>query len=171
MRNKKNIKSKQTKLLLLNLIILISLPIGTICSDNIKAPNFIVYDINGKRNIFYNILNMLTENRILILNFTSVYCAPCRMEIPELLGISKNEVDRVKLIFIYAEIGKPVKKNASLFGIQNMAYVDPFGKIRRLFSVKKFPITILINRKRKLLARFEGYSKENISTIKEIIKK
>jgi len=132
------------------------------------APNFALYNINGKRFVFYNILGMLPQKGIVILNFTSIYCKPCRKEIPELLSISERS-NRVKLICIYAESGDPVKDNARELNVSGKSYVDPFGSIRLKFNVKKIPVTFIIDKSRTILGRFEGYTEENLISIRRII--
>jgi thiol-disulfide isomerase/thioredoxin len=133
-----------------------------------KAPNFAVHSVSGKRFVFYNILKNLPPRGIVIVNFTSVYCKPCRREIPELLSISRKGGRAVRLVCIYAESGKPVSENARELGVLE-AYVDPFGSIRSKFDVKKIPVTILIDKSRSILGRFEGYTDGNIKSIKRIV--
>jgi thiol-disulfide isomerase/thioredoxin len=133
-----------------------------------KAPNFAVHSVSGKRFVFYNILKSLPPRGIVIVNFTSIYCKPCRREIPELLSISGKGGRAVRLVCIYAESGKPVSENARELGVLE-AYVDPFGSIRSKFEVKKIPVTILIDKSRTILGRFEGYTESNIKSIKRIV--
>ncbi len=139
-----------------------------IFSQSRKAPNFAVYSVSGKRFVFYNILKKLPSRGMVILNFTSVYCKPCRREIPELLSISERGGRALRLVCIYAESGKPVSENARELGVLE-AYVDPFGTMRSKFGVKKIPVTILIDRSRTIMGRFEGYTKSNIKSIKKIV--
>jgi thiol-disulfide isomerase/thioredoxin len=94
-----------------------------------KAPNFAVHSVSGKRFVFYDILKRLPPKGIVIVNFTSIYCKPCRREIPELLSISRKRGRAIKLICIYAESGKPVSENARELNVLDRAYVDPFGSI------------------------------------------
>lgn len=141
---------------------------GDICSQSRSVPNFAMYNVTGKRFVFYNILKKLPPRGIVILNFTSIYCKPCRREIPELLSISGKGGKKIRLVCIYAESGKPVSENARELGVLE-AYVDPFGALRSKFNVKKIPVTILIDKSRTILGRFEGYTESNIQSIKKIV--
>lgn len=142
---------------------------GDICSQSRSVPNFAMYNVTGKRFVFYNILKKLPPGGIVILNFTSIYCKPCRREIPELLSISGKGGSAVRLVCIYAESGKPVSENARELGVLDRAYVDPFGAVRSKFDVKKIPVTILIDKSHTILGRFEGYTESNIKSIKKIV--
>jgi thiol-disulfide isomerase/thioredoxin len=143
--------------------------IKDIFSQSRVVPNFALHTIDGKRLVFYNILKKLPPKGIVILNFTSIYCKPCRREIPELLNISRKGGSRIKLICIYAESGKPASDNARELGVLDRACVDPFGAIRSRFVVEKIPVTILIDKSRTILGRFEGYTEDNIQSIKGIV--
>jgi len=41
--------------------------------------------------------------------------------------------------------------------------------VRAKYGVKKFPVTIVINKKRQVLGRFEGYTPENIAAIRKLV--
>jgi thiol-disulfide isomerase/thioredoxin len=140
-----------------------------IFSQSREAPNFALHSVMGKRFVFYDILKKLPPKGIVILNFTSVYCKPCRREIPELLSISGRGGSRIKLICVYAESGKAVSDSARELAVLDRACVDPFGAIRSKFEVKKIPVTILIDKSRTILGRFEGYTEDNIRLIKKIV--
>ncbi len=160
-------------ILILNEIIIFSTVIVFTASTDIfsqikTAPNFALYNINGKRFVFYNILEMLPPKGIVILNFTSIYCKPCRKEIPELLSIS-GKSNRVKLICIYAESGDPVKDNSRELNVSGKSYVDPFGSIRLKFNVNSIPVTFIIDKSCTILGRFEGYTESNILSIKRLV--
>jgi thiol-disulfide isomerase/thioredoxin len=134
-----------------------------------EAPNFAVYNTNGARVVFYDILAKVPQGGLLVVNFTSIYCKPCKKEIPELSSIIGKASGTSNLICIYSETGDPVKKSAKELGVADRAYVDPFGNIRKLFDVTKIPVTIIVGKNYHILARFEGYSSENMSQIEKII--
>ncbi len=134
-------------------------------SAPIKAENFAVYDLEANRHIFHRLIDSLPQDGLIILNFTSVYCPPCKLEIPELKTIADNN-KRLKLVCIYAETPDIAVKNASSLNISNYAYVDPFGSIRKLYNVTRFPVTFIIDRNYRILGRYEGYLPDNIRKIK-----
>ncbi len=132
------------------------------------APNVAIYTIKGARHILYGLLDELHEGGVAMLNFTSVYCLPCKKEIPELRDIA-GRANNVKLLYIYAEEAAIAGPHAKKMGIYDYSYVDALGAVQGKFGVKKYPVTILINKKREIVGRFEGYTVENIEAIKRIV--
>lgn len=138
------------------------------CAAAEHAPNVAVYTIKGERHILYGLLDGLPAGGVAILNFTSVYCLPCKKEIPELRDIA-GRANNVKLLCIYAEEAGIAGPHAKKMGIYDCSYVDALGAVQAKFGVKKYPVTILINKKREIEGRFEGYTVENIEAIKKIV--
>lgn len=134
-----------------------------------KVENFVVYTSEGKRCIFYDLFTELPKNGVLLVNFTSVYCKPCKKEIPQLAAIADRSKGNARLICIYAEGGKPVKENASSLGIKDRAYVDPFGNIQKQCAVSRYPVTFVIDCSHTILSRFDGYTEENIRQIEKLV--
>lgn len=147
-------------------LVLLSTNAG-ISSSVIKAQNFPVYNLNGERHVFYKMLAELPERGLMIVNFTSITCLPCKKEIPELKNTSEIS-EKIKLILIYAENSEGVKDNAASMGVAENAFVDPFGNIQKLYGVKQYPVTFVINKKYEIVGRFDGYTEANIKKIKQI---
>ena len=131
------------------------------------AENFAVYNLNGERFIFYKIIDSIPENGLLVVNFTSVTCIPCKKEIPELKNITEAGKGKNRLMCIYAETADAAGPSAESLGVKENAYVDPFGNIQKMYNVKKYPVTFIIDRQYKILGRFEGYNEANIRNIKK----
>ncbi len=150
--------------LVINAIVLKEVP-----SQSYKVENFVIYDIKGNRYLFYDLFRDLPKDGVVILNFTSIYCRPCKKEIPELVNIAKNAGAKAILLFIYAEHGGLARDNASNLGIKEHAYVDPFGNIRKQFDVKLIPVTFIIGKDYSLKSRIDGYSDKNMNRIQLLI--
>ncbi len=133
------------------------------------TPNFVLYDIKGNRNIFYDLIGKIPDKGYGILNFTSVNCLPCRKEVPELVSIKEKAKNKVMLFIIYSEGSKPAGESASTLGALKYAYADPFKTIHGKFNIKKVPVTVIINNNKKILGWFEGYTESNIEKIMKII--
>lgn len=138
------------------------------CAAAEPAPNVAVYTIKSERHILHELLDALPEDGVAMLNFTSVNCLPCKKEIPELRAIA-GKAKNVKLLCIYAEEAAIAGPHAKKMGIYDCSYVDALGVVQAKFGVKKYPVTILINKKREIVGRFEGYTVENIEAIKKIV--
>jgi thiol-disulfide isomerase/thioredoxin len=139
-----------------------------VSGDN-RAQDFVVYSIEGKRTIFFEHLASLPDNGLLLVNFTSIHCKPCRKEIPELVRITGEAVDRARLICIYSESGNPVREMAAELNILDKAYVDPLGNIQKQYDVKKIPVTYIVRKDGVILGRYDGYTEDNVRRIREVV--
>ncbi len=133
-----------------------------------EAPNVPLYDLAGARQVLYSLVDELPGGGILILNFTSITCKPCKKEIPELLAMAGSS-KKVKLLFIYAEAAQEAAPHAMDFGAQDRAYVDPLGAVQSKYGVKSYPVTVVINKKYAIIGRFEGYTPGNMDAIQRLI--
>ncbi|MBK8393880.1 MAG: redoxin domain-containing protein [Leptospiraceae bacterium] len=125
--------------------------------------NFALFDINGNRILFYKILSELNSDEKIILNFTSVHCKPCEIEITELISL-KEKRKNMKLFVIFAEQGEDVREKMKKLNLDEV-FIDPIGTLQGKFGVKGYPVTIIINKNAQKLISIEGYSSENIKTI------
>ncbi len=138
-------------------------------SLNRKAEDFVFYSIGGKRAVFYEILQTLPKDGVLLVNFTSIYCKPCRKEIPQLVRIVANAPARARLACVYAESAQQVRPHATELGILDKTYVDPFGNVQKLYEVKTIPVTFIVAKDRTVIGRFDGYTDEHIKNIERIV--
>lgn len=159
---------KRLKLQLLFIAIVSGLFLSAAIQADTTAENFAVYNIRSERFIFYKMMDSFPDNTMVIVNFTSINCPPCRKEIPELKKIADASGGKVRLICIYAEAADSAGPSAESLGIRDNAYVDPFAHIQKLYNVKKYPVTFIIDMQHKILGRFEGYTPGNINKIKKI---
>ena len=141
------------------------LPAG---AGDATAPNFALYDINSKRHVFYDVLKKLPSRGRLILNFTSVYCAPCKKEIPALLSIVAEKKAH-RLLCVYAEAAAVARAGAKKMRVLSHAFVDPFGAVRKRLSVEKIPVTLVISKQGRILGRFTSYNEKNIADLKKLL--
>lgn len=141
-----------------------------VLAENNFTEDFAIYTAKGERRIFSEILSSLPDAGVLLINFTSVDCKPCRKEIPELRELEIKYKDRAKLICVYSEVGKSVQKLSETLGVLDCSFVDPFGKIQRLFTVKSVPVTFLINKKSQIIYRLDGYTKDNMKDLESFLK-
>jgi len=136
--------------------------------SGMKAENFPVFSINGERFVFYKLVDAMPDKGLIIVNFTSVDCRPCKKEIPELKSIAESGGERLKLMCLYTETADQAKPNAESLGVSDNAFVDPFGNIQKLYRVKKYPVTFVIDKHYSILGRFDGYTPANIKKIRKL---
>jgi thiol-disulfide isomerase/thioredoxin len=128
--------------------------------------------VDDQRHILYREIAKLKPGQRLIINFTSIYCAPCRKEIPELIEIAEQNKAKVKLIFVASEGYNDIKKTRKgrrflrLFTDngrkpKNILFSDIMGSVRRKVKVKATPCTVVVDRNKKVLVRIQGYRESN----------
>ena len=105
-----------------------------------------------------NIQNL--DSKLIILNFWSTWCEPCKEEMPSLNRLQANQ--KLKNLKIYPiNIGKEnLKKVKSFFtelDINNLEpYFDNPSTLAKTFSLRGLPTTILLNSKGEEFARIIG---------------
>ena len=110
------------------------------------------------------------KSRYTLINFWASWCAPCRVEHPYLMQLSKEK--NLKLLGVNF---KDKKTNASKFlnELGNPYYYmakDTTGKQSVNFGIYGIPESILINNETIVLKKFIGpLNEQNLNDIKEII--
>jgi thiol-disulfide isomerase/thioredoxin len=153
------------KTILLLYLLVIQIPLYT----DPEFPNFALYDVDGKRQVFYGILKDQSPYKIFVLNFTSVDCVPCKKEIPELIELEKKN-PQMKLFCIFNEAGNIAGPVGKSLGLPN-AYSDPMENIQKIFGVKSYPTTVVLGKQGKVLATLIGYNEENTKQLKKLLEK
>ena len=112
----------------------------------------------------------LKKSRYTLINFWASWCAPCRIEHPYLMQLSKEK--NLKILGVNF---KDKKINASKFlnELGNPYYLmakDTTGKQSVNFGIYGIPESILINNETIVLKKFVGpLNEQNLNDIKEII--
>ena len=112
----------------------------------------------------------LRENNYTLINFWASWCAPCRVEHPYLMQLSKEK--NLKILGVNF---KDKKINASKFlnELGNPYYYmakDTTGKQSVNFGIYGIPESILIDNETIVLKKFVGpLNEQNLNDIKEII--
>ena len=112
----------------------------------------------------------IKKSRYTLINFWASWCAPCRVEHPYLMQLSKEK--NLKILGVNF---KDKKINASKFlnELGNPYYYiakDNSGKQSVNFGIYGIPESILINNEKIVLKKFVGpLNEQNLNDIKEII--
>ena len=97
-----------------------------------------------------------------LVNFWATWCAPCLEEMPSLSNLQKIKGSKdfnVVTIATMRNSPKSVENFFNKMSIDNLTkYQDPKGKLARSLKIAGLPLTILLNKDNKEVARLERKS-------------
>ena len=135
-----------------------------IFSDGTKTlPNLVVLDMDE------NVVEIGSNDDILVINFWATWCAPCKKEMPSLNNLAENmKYDDVRIITVAS--GRNSKEAIESFFSDNdlvnlNKFRDPRGKIAMSYGVTALPTTVVIDPSGKEIGRIIGdidWNTENI---------
>jgi thiol-disulfide isomerase/thioredoxin len=135
-----------------------------IFSDGAKAlPNPLVLDMDD------NVVEIGSNEVILVINFWATWCAPCKKEMPSLNNLAENmKYDDVRIITVAS--GRNSKEAIEAFFSDNdlanlKKFRDPKGKIAMSYGVTALPTTVVIAPSGNEIGRIIGdidWNTENI---------
>ena len=156
------------------LIILLPIFLLNACSEGrariaSAAPELSLRDING------NMVQLSDfKGKVIILDFFSTSCPPCRQEIPDFIELQKQYGDKgfVMIGVSLSGLGD-VKPFAEKFGmnytvlIANSRAAEAYGPIRAI------PLTFVIDKDFKIARKYIGYRPKEVfeNDIKELLSK
>jgi thiol-disulfide isomerase/thioredoxin len=100
------------------------------------------------------------RGRVVLLNLWATWCVPCRAEMPSLdrlQALLGGEGFQVVALSIDRQGVEPVKRFYRELGLEKLAiYVDPPGKSSRALAAPGVPMTVLLDRNGREVARKMG---------------
>lgn len=107
-----------------------------------SAPDFTAQTADGETIVLSDL-----RGRPVALNFWATWCAPCRVEMPELQSASERYAeDGLVILAVNAgESAETVRGFMDELGLTFPAVLDPDGEIVSLYGVRVFPTTIWID--------------------------
>lgn len=113
-----------------------ALPIGSM------APNFTLKEINGE---WMTLSDVVSRNRITIVNFWATWCPPCRREIPEFEAFHRaNKEYGVAILAVSQENESTVKAFAAQAGM-TYSVLSGGNKVEKAYLITVVPTTYLID--------------------------
>ena len=132
-------------------------------------PTFEAKDFNS--NTYIDSKRIFEEDIFYIVNIWASWCAPCRIEHPLLMGLSKNQ--SIKLIGLnYKDKLNNAKDFINEFGNPySQIIIDNDGTLSVEFGAYGVPETFIIDKNKKIIKRFVGpINQKIVEEIRLIIK-
>lgn len=110
------------------------------------APDFTLNDLNGKS---VKLKEVISQNKVTLVNFWATWCPPCRREIPELVEFyQKYSSQKVALLALdlQEDPGK-VKSFAKDNGMNFPVLLDTKGSVGNQYRVSGIPTTFILDGK------------------------
>ena len=140
-----------------------------------KAPDFALYDIQGKRIELHEELSKVEKEDLLVINFTSSTCKPCRLEIPRLLGLHENlnkQGLHVWIVFL-GDIQRTIEQLVVELKIPANVRVlkDLLETSYDRYEFDGVPASIVLDTKGNVLHFVQGYNEEKFKALQSLIQK
>jgi thiol-disulfide isomerase/thioredoxin len=140
-----------------------------ITKKDMPFANLKLINLQGKEENLFN-----DSAHLYMLVFWASWCGPCRLEIPELKKIhAKFPKEKLQLVSISTDEDK--SKWTTALNQEKMEwsqYLVPQSiheKTEAVFKIGAIPLIIFVDREKRELKRFTGYSKDNCELYKEFI--
>ena len=117
------------------------------------APQFETITYDGER---LNLADL--RGKIVVLNFWASWCAPCRVETPDLQQISETYADRgVEVVGItYLDTEADSRAFIAEFGLTYINGLDEGSRISDLYHIEAVPETFVIDQQGNVVYFFAG---------------
>lgn len=111
-----------------------------------QAPDFEFVDLNGKKHALADF-----KDKTIVLNFWASWCAPCVIELPQMLQLAKDTKEKTAFIFLSIDDSKEeiiqfLQKHKMDIKASNVfvAWDEDRFVSRELFQTEKIPETFII---------------------------
>ena len=112
--------------------------------------------------------------KLVVLNFWATWCGPCRKEMPMLAELQAEfGGDNFQVVTIATGRNSltGIRKFLEDVGVDNLPiYLDPKSKLGREMGVLALPITVILNRDGREIARMRGDAEWNSDSAKAVIR-
>jgi peroxiredoxin len=105
------------------------------------APDFTLLTVDGESLRLSDL-----RGKVVAVNFWATWCAPCRLEMPDLQERAERFPDRLAVIGVnFAETAEEVAAFRREVGVDFPLLLDPEADVQRLYRVLGYPTTFFID--------------------------
>ena len=113
------------------------------------------------------------EGRIVVLNFWATWCPPCRAEMPSIDRLAAGMADQDIAVIALSTDRLDISRVAAFFkeiGVENLPVLhDQRGKVARGAAALGLPLTLILNREGREIARLQGGAEWDAPEVKAIL--
>lgn len=113
------------------------------------------------------------EGKVVVLNFWATWCPPCRAEMPSIDRLSGDMSGGDFAVLALSTDRFDVKKITDFFEeieVQNLPVLqDRRGNVARMFGVLGLPVTVILDREGREIARLQGEAEWDAAYVKAIL--
>ena len=126
---------------------------ATVASSRLPQPHplepFSVRDLNGNE-----VASASWAGQVVVVNFWSTWCLPCRREIPELVALQSRYRDRLTIVGIVDDQAsdKTVREFMQSLGINYSVVRSTFDLTQKFPAVEVLPMTLVIDRGTRVIS-------------------
>lgn len=132
-----------------------------------KIRNFSERDINGEK---FNIKELISEGKVIVLNFWFIDCPPCRKEIPQLNQMIETYQENKDVVFIAISTDD---KYSLLKFLKLMPFnyhiIDNGIYLAAQYGINAFPTHVVINKEGKVVFHTSGLGSGTVTWLRKSI--
>lgn len=121
------------------------------------APEFVLQNLQDQ-----DVLLSSQRGKVVLLNFWATWCGPCRLEMPAFESAYREwEDDFIVLAINFDEPRPEVQAFVQELDLSFPVLLDPGAEIQRLYQVRGYPTSLMLDRDGRILAVHIGIMSEN----------
>ncbi|OPX21972.1 MAG: hypothetical protein B1H03_05570 [Planctomycetales bacterium 4484_113] len=137
-----------------------------------RAANFRLTGVDGKT---YELKQVASKGKAVLLNFWEVNCKPCKQEMPQIQRIYETyQPAGLRVLVISRDTSLTLSRVKPFVASQKWDFpvlLDPELKVSKDYHVKFSPVNILISAKGEILYRHNGYKPGNEDELERAVVK
>jgi len=148
--------------------------------EEIKNEKIVLQDISGKEIVVTSLDKGFSfagyENKIVLVNFFTTWCPPCKAEIPHLINLQEKYKENFVIISVLLEENKSNEEINSFMKYNNINYVitnstENFKLAQSAGGVKNIPLMFLYDKNGKYSTHYVGAIPEEMidADIKKVL--
>jgi len=153
---------------------------STKTAEEIKSEKIVLQDVSGKEIVVTSLDKGFSfagfENKVVLVNFFTTWCPPCKAEIPHLNNLQEKYKDNFVIISVLLEENKSNEEISNFMKYNNIHYIitnsiENFKLAQSAGGVKNIPLMFLYDKEGKYSTHYVGAIPEEMidADIKKVL--